>query len=98
MSEAMISGFVAPGFEAAREAFAANFAREGDYQEVGAALAAYRDGVLVVDLWGGFADAARTRPWSRDTLVNVWSATKALTAVGMALLVDRGLITYDDKV
>jgi CubicO group peptidase (beta-lactamase class C family) len=98
MSDPAIEGFVAPGFEAAREAFAANFARPGDYQEIGAALAAYRHGQLVVDLWGGFADPARTRRWKRDTLVNVWSATKGAMATAMAVLVDRGVIAYDQPV
>ena len=93
-----INGFVAPGFERVRDAFAINFEREGDYQETGAALAAYRHGELVVDLWGGFADAARSRPWTRETLINVWSATKGVTAAAMAVLVDRGLISYQDKV
>ena len=92
---APIQGFVAPGFEGAREAFADNFRREGDYQEVGAALAAYHRGRLVVDLWGGWADAARTRPWTQDTLVNVWSATKGATATALAALVDRGLLRYE---
>ncbi len=93
-----IQGEVAPGFEPAREAFAANFAREGDYQEVGAAFAAFHRGRCVVDLWGGFADRALTRPWARDSLVNVWSATKGVVAVAVAGLVDQGLIRYDDKV
>ena len=93
-----IHGFVAPGFERARDAFAVNFEREGDYQETGAALAAYRGGELVVDLWGGWADAARTRPWARDTLINVWSSTKGVTAAALAVLVDRGLIAYEDEV
>ena len=98
MSDIVIKGSVAPGFEAVRDAFASNFERPGDYQETGAALAAYRGGRLVVDLWGGFADAARIRPWRRDTLVNVWSATKGATATAIAVLVDRGLIAYEDKV
>jgi CubicO group peptidase (beta-lactamase class C family) len=93
-----VSGYVAPGFEAAREAFAANFARAGDYREIGAALAAFHRGRLVVDLHGGFADAARTRPWRSDTLVNVWSATKGAMAAAVAVLVDRGLIAYADPV
>ncbi len=93
-----IEGFVAPGFEAAREAFAENFHRVGPYREVGAALAAYRRGRRVVDLWGGWADAARTRPWTANTLVNVWSATKGATATALAVLVDRGLIDYADPV
>src|SRR5258708_3885506 len=92
-----IEGFVAPGFERVRDAFALNFERAGDYREIGAALGAYRDGRLVVDLWGGFADATRTQPWRRDTLVNIWSATKAATATAVAVLVDRGLVAYEDK-
>jgi CubicO group peptidase (beta-lactamase class C family) len=93
-----VAGYVAPGFEAAREAFAANFARAGDYREIGAALAALHRGRLVVDLHGGYADAARTRPWRSDTLVNVWSATKGAVAAAVAVLVDRGLIAYADPV
>jgi len=89
---------VAPGFEAAREAFAANFAREGDYQEVGASLAAFHRGRSVVDLWGGFADRGRIKPWTRDTLINVWSSTKGVMAVAAAMLVERGLIRYEDRV
>ena len=60
-----IEGTVAPGFEAAKEAFAVNFARVGDYQEVGASFAAFHRGRCVVDLWGGFTDGARTQ--SLDT-------------------------------
>jgi CubicO group peptidase (beta-lactamase class C family) len=87
MSE--IHGHVAPGFEAVRDAFAANFDRPGDYQEIGAAISAWHDGRLVADLWGGHADRARTRPWTRDTLVNVWSTTKAVTATAVARLCDQ---------
>lgn len=93
-----IEGDVAPGLEAVRETFAANFARTGDYQELGAALCVYRQGRKVVDLWGGFADAGRTRPWSADTLINVWSTTKLAAAVCVARLVDQGLIAYDQRV
>ena len=93
-----IEGFAAPGLESVRETFAANFARTGDYQEVGASLCVYRDGERIVDLWGGFADAARRRPWTADTLVNVWSTTKLAAAVAVARLVDRGLIAYEQPV
>lgn len=93
-----IEGTVASGFEAAREAFAVNFAREGDYQEVGASFAAFHRGHCVVDLWGGFADRARTRPWTRDTLINVWSTTKGISAAAAAVLVDRGAFRYEDPV
>ena len=93
-----VQGSVAPGFEAAREAFAANFAREGAYQEVGASFAAFHRGRPVVDLWGGAMDRGRTRVWTRDTLINVWSSTKGVVATAMAMLVDRSLVRYEDKV
>ncbi len=82
-----IQGECAPRFAAVREAFEANFAQG---REVGACFAATLDGELVVDLWGGFADAARTRPWERDTVVNVFSTTKAMTALCAHVLADRG--------
>jgi CubicO group peptidase (beta-lactamase class C family) len=94
----MTQGTVAPGLEAVRDAFAANFERTGDYAEVGAALCVYRGGEKIIDLWGGHADRARTRPWAPDTLVNVWSTTKAATAVAVARCVDAGLIAYDQPV
>ena len=94
----VIEGVVAPGLEAVRETFAANFAREGDYREVGAALCVYRDGKPIVDLWGGFADASRTRPWAADTLVNVWSTTKLAAAVTVAWCGDRGRAAYEQPV
>ena len=94
----MIRGDAAPGFEAVREVFAANFARPEAYREIGAALAVYRHGDCVVDLWGGHADRARTRPWERGTLVNLWSTTKGIAALCVAQLVDRGLLGYADRV
>src|ERR1700722_8968562 len=93
-----IFGTVATGFEAAREAFAENFARQGDYQETGAGFAAFHHGRCVVDLWGGFTDAARTKNWNRGTLCNVWSTTKGISATAAAIVVDRGVFSYEDKV
>ena len=93
-----IDGFVAPGFEAVRDAFAANFEKGGAVQEVGAGFCAYHHGELVADLWGGYADAARSRPWRGDTLANVWSSTKGATAAAVARLVDQGLLRYEDRV
>jgi CubicO group peptidase (beta-lactamase class C family) len=52
----------------------------------------------VVDLWGGFADEARTRPWERDTIVNVYSTTKTMTALTALLLADRGELDFDAPV
>jgi len=94
----MIQGEVASGFEPVRERFAAHFSLPEDYREVGAALAVYRHGECVVDLWGGHVDAALSRPWQRDTLVNLWSTTKGPTAMAFALLVDRGALGYEDRV
>ncbi len=93
-----IHGNVAPGFEAARAVFAENFARKGDYQDVGASFAAFHKGKCVVNLWGGFRDRARNLTWTRDTLVNVWSSTKGVTATAIAILADRGKLAYEDIV
>ncbi|MEU9395959.1 serine hydrolase domain-containing protein [Streptomyces sp. NPDC048324] len=90
-----ISGEVADGFEPVREAFAANFARHGD---LGAAVCVYHDGRPVVDLWGGVADPDTGRPWARDTLQLVYSATKGVTATAMHLLVQRGGLDLDAPV
>ena len=64
-------------FEPVREAFEHNF-KQG--LEVGAALAIVLDGELVVDLWGGTAIRKDGTPWEKDTLVNVYSTTKGMTA------------------
>lgn len=82
-----IAGSCAPEFRAVREQFERNFAERG---ETGAAVAAWVDGELVVDLWGGSADAAGMRPWQQDTLATVLSGTKALTATCIHQLADRG--------
>lgn len=81
-----IHGSTDPRFAALRDAFASTFA---DGLELGAAVAMVLDGQPVADLWGGTADGAG-RPWARDTLVNVWSTTKAISALALAMLADRG--------
>ena len=93
-----IRGFVAPGYEPVREAFTWNFCRKDGHQELGAALTAYSAGRCVVDLWGGFMDCDCSRPWQSETLVNVWSTTKGVTALAVALLVERGLLRYTQAV
>jgi len=89
-----IHGSVAPGYEPLRDAFAANFIERGEY---GASVALVKDGDLVVSVWGGHADETG-RPWERDTLVNIWSTTKGVTAICFAMLMSRGLIDYDRPV
>ncbi|WP_069173331.1 serine hydrolase domain-containing protein [Streptomyces griseus] len=90
-----IHGFCDDRFAAVRDAFAANFAER---DELGAAVTVLLDGSPVVDLWGGWADSARTRPWERDTVVNVWSTTKGPTALCAHILADRGLLDLDAPV
>jgi CubicO group peptidase (beta-lactamase class C family) len=63
-----------------------------DGRDVGASVAVYVDGEPVVDVWGGFVDEARTTPWERDTITNVWSTTKTMTALCALILVDRSEI------
>lgn len=87
-------GHVAPGFEAVRAAFLRNFDDDTECPEVGAAVAVTHRGELVVDLYAGFADAARTRPWRADTIVNTYSTTKGVTALCISLLESRGEIDY----
>jgi CubicO group peptidase (beta-lactamase class C family) len=90
-----IHGTVAPGYERVRDAFAANFAERGD---TGASVAVVAGGQPVVHLWGGWADRARTQPWQPDTLTNVWSTTKAMTALCALVLIDRGELDPDAPV
>src|SRR5208282_5387074 len=90
-----IEGQCDPRFEKVRAAFAANFESRG---EVGAATAVMLNGRPVVDLWGGHMEKERTRPWTRDTLVNVYSTTKGLTAIYAHRLVDAGALDLDAPV
>jgi CubicO group peptidase (beta-lactamase class C family) len=90
-----LSGFAAPGFEDVRQAFGANFARR---RELGAACAVYHRGKKVVDLWGGWRDARRSKPWREDTLVLVYSTSKGLAAIAVAVAHSRGLIDLDATV
>ena len=91
----MIGGRVAPGFEEVRREFARNFERR---RELGAACAAYVNGVKVVDLWGGRLHFRKPDPWQEDTLVMVYSTSKGMAAMALALAHSRGLIDYDELV
>jgi CubicO group peptidase (beta-lactamase class C family) len=90
-----IEGEVAAGFEPVREAFAANFSEHGD---IGAAVCVYQYGRPVVDLWGGIADPGTGRPWTRDTLQLVYSATKGATATAAHMLAEQGALDLDAPV
>ncbi|TPN85573.1 beta-lactamase family protein [Mesorhizobium sp. CU2] len=86
-----ITGNCDPRFARVRDAFAESFERGLDH---GAGVSVVLDGRTVVDFWGGHADAALTRPWRQDTLINVWSSTKGVVALAVAMLVERGKLDY----
>ena len=91
----MVDGSVSPGFEDVKREFERNFAERG---ELGAACAAYVAGSKVVDLWGGVRDARSGEPWRDDTLVLVYSTSKGLAAMTLALAHSRGWLDYDERV
>jgi len=90
-----IQGRVHPKFARVRDAFAKEFA---DGNEVGASLCLTLEDETVVDLWAGFRDANKSEPWQRDTLANVYSTTKGITALAAHRLVDEGLLELDAPV
>jgi CubicO group peptidase (beta-lactamase class C family) len=94
-AQVVVQGMVAPGFEAVREEFQRNFAQRG---ELGAACAVYRQGQCVVDLWGGIRNQDTGEPWEKDTLVLVFSSTKGLSSMGVAVAHSQGLFDYDERV
>lgn len=95
MTGTPIDGFCDPAFGALRDAFVQNFASRG---EPGAAIALALDGHVVADLWGGWRDAARTKPWKRETLVNFFSVSKALCTIAVLRLAEQGKLDLDAPV
>lgn len=95
VSPDLIGGDVEAGYGKVADAFRATF-RDG--AEVGAAVAVYRDGVKVVDLWGGYRNGLTKDPWQADTMVNMFSTTKGVAALVVAVAASRGLLSYDAKV
>ena len=95
MARDLAEGYVDDRFAPVRATFEGNLAGGED---IGASFCATVDGEVVVDLWGGFADAARARPWQQDTIVNVYSTTKTMTALTALLVADRGELDFDAPV
>ncbi|BBX07484.1 serine hydrolase domain-containing protein [Mycolicibacterium aichiense] len=95
VSPDMMGGDVDEGYGKVADAFRANLASG---KEIGAAVAVYRDGVKVVDLWGGYRDGTARAPWQADTMVNMFSTTKGVTAMAVAVAVSKGLLSYDARV
>ena len=90
-----IQGTFDPRFSGVRDALASTIDQGLD---VGASAAVTIDGELVVDVWGGHVDEARTTPWQQDTIINVWSTTKTMAALCALMLADRGEIDVDAPV
>jgi CubicO group peptidase (beta-lactamase class C family) len=91
----MVHGDVDDGYGAVADAFRDNFASRN---EIGAACAVYRGGRKVVDLWGGYRDGASRAPWEADTMVPVFSTSKGVSALALAVLHARGLLDHDERV
>jgi CubicO group peptidase (beta-lactamase class C family) len=91
----LIGGDVDEGYGKVADAFRRNLSSG---QEIGAAVAVYRDDRKVVDLWGGYRDGTTQAPWQQDTIVNVFSTTKGVASLAVALAVSRGLLDYDAPV
>jgi CubicO group peptidase (beta-lactamase class C family) len=92
---AELSGTCDARFDAVRDALQRNVDAGED---VGASIVVDLDGEIAVDLWGGFRDEARTDPWTRDTITNVWSTTKTVTSLAALMLVERGQLDVDAPV
>ena len=90
-----IHGNVSAGFEPVRDTFVENFALR---HELGGACCAYVRGEKAVDLWGGVRDKATDEPWEENTMTLLWSATKGLAAMTLALAHSRGWLDYDERV
>jgi CubicO group peptidase (beta-lactamase class C family) len=95
MTHINVGGFVAPGWEPVKAAFEQNFELG---EELGASAAVYHRGAKVVDIWGGSFDVAGQRPYDDSTLQLVFSTTKGIVAIAVAMCVQRGLLDYDEKV
>ena len=88
---AEVHGTCDPRFDAVRATLADQIDTGAD---VGASVAVFLHGEPVVDIWGGWADAEKTRPWERDTITNVWSTTKTMTFLVALMLHDRGELDF----
>jgi len=90
-----VHGFCDERFGKAREAFAHNLSTGAD---VGASFCSTLNGQTVVDLWGGFVDPGKTKAWEKNTIINVYSTTKTMTALTALMIADRGLIDFNAPV
>ena len=92
---AKVSGHSDAAFQALKDAFQERLA---DDQELGASINVNINGKDVVDIWGGYADQEKSKPWNADTIVNVWSSTKTVAALAILVAHERGLLSVDDPI
>ena len=90
-----IHGGCDPQFSKVKETFEKLYQED---REIGSCFAVYKDGKPLIDLWGGFQDKEKTKPWQKDNLVTVYSTTKGVAAFCIALAMERGLLRYEEKV
>jgi len=90
-----VVGMAKSEFQAVRDCFLENYEK---FDELGSAVCIIVDGNKVVDLYTGWKDVDRRSPWTKNTLVNIWSATKGVVAISFAMIVDAEMVSYDDLV
>ena len=90
-----IQGECDPQFSKVKETFKKLYRED---REIGSCFAVYKDGNPLVNLWGGFQDKDKTKPWQKDNLVTVYSTTKGVAAFCIALAMEKGLLKYEEKV
>jgi len=90
-----IHGECDPQFKKVKETFEKLYQED---REIGSCFAVYKDGKPLVDLWGGFQDKDKTKPWQKDNLITVYSTTKGVAAFCIALAMEKGLLKYEEKV
>ena len=90
-----IHGECDPQFSKVKETFEKLYQED---REIGSCFAVYKDGNPLVELWGGFQDKDKTKPWQKDNLVTVYSTTKGVAAFCIALAMEKGLLKYEEKV
>ena len=90
-----IHGECDPQFSKVKETFEKLYQED---REIGSCFAVYKDGNPLINLWGGFQDKDKTKPWQKDNLVTVYSTTKGVAAFCIALAMEKGLLKYEEKV
>tara|TARA_B100000953_G_scaffold67014_1_gene53691 strand:+ start:3992 stop:5116 length:1125 start_codon:yes stop_codon:yes gene_type:complete len=90
-----IHGECDPQFIKVKEVFSDLYLQQ---RELGSSFAIFKDGKPIVNIWAGHQDLEKTKTWKKDTLVTVYSTTKGVAALCVALAVEKGFINYNEKV